>query len=326
MNALKEYINFEKNNINNFAKEVLSDYYDEDLFNKLLNTYIENRYYNFYNDSNYDIEDVIFEHLNKKLSKLIEGQDEETKNKIAEMFVLFNYILCFDGVKNINDKTLIRLLCDYRKNLFGITDTIFQGNITKLINNTQEKREKFLNFFNSNDFYLNKYSTSRDNIFDIEIRYSIEFPKLYSEYAIERVFNTDDIGEDKLLVEYYLVTKYILENIKNCDFSVNYMLDFSASLFENKEKLSELLTIAEDDCFKNQSIIKIDYGMYAKYANDIKNMIRDGFKFAIFIDDDEVEKDDFILFNIFDYIVVNKDSKYCKDMEDNDKIIIVNDR
>ena len=37
MNALKEYINFEKNNINNFAKEVLSDYYDEDLFNKLLN-------------------------------------------------------------------------------------------------------------------------------------------------------------------------------------------------------------------------------------------------------------------------------------------------
>lgn len=325
MNALKEYINFEKNNINVFAKEVLSDYYDEELFNKLLNTYIENRYYNFYGDKNCNLEDTIFDHLKKKLMKLIEGVDEETKNKISEMYVLFNYILCFDGVNNINDITLVKLLCDYRKSLFGINDAIFQKNITKLISSVNEKREKFFNFFNSEEFYLNEYSTSKEDVFDIEIRHNIEFPKLYSEYAIERVFNTLDINEDKLLVEYYLITKKIIENIKGCIFNRYYMLDLAPSLFEDKDKLYNLLSIAEDDCFKNQTIMKINYENYAKYTDIVKNMIRDGYKFAIFIDDD-INKDDFILFNIFDYIVVNKDSKYCKDMEDNDKIIIVNDR
>ena len=35
MNMLEKYIDFEKNSINQFAKEVLSDYYDEELFKKL---------------------------------------------------------------------------------------------------------------------------------------------------------------------------------------------------------------------------------------------------------------------------------------------------
>ena len=55
-------------------------------------------------------------------------------------------------------------------------------------------------------------------------------------------------------------------------------------------------------------------------------MIRDGYKFAIFVKDEDVDPDDFILFNIFEYIIVNKNSTYCKDMKENDKIIIVNDR
>ena len=37
MNVLDKYIKFERNNINQFAKEVLSDYYDEEYFSKLLN-------------------------------------------------------------------------------------------------------------------------------------------------------------------------------------------------------------------------------------------------------------------------------------------------
>lgn len=326
MNALKEYINFEKNNINVFAKEVLSDYYDEELFNKLLNTYIDNRYYNLYGDENSSVEDTIFEHLKKRLTKLMEGVDEETKNKLTEMYVIFNYILCFDGVNVMNDKTLIRLLCDYRKDLFGISDTIFQESITKLINSVREKRDGFFQLFDTKDFGLTISSTSKDNIYDVEIDHNVEFPKLYSEFAINRVFNTDDINEDKLFVEYYLITKVIINNVKACVFNNNYMLELAPSLFENKERFAELLTIASDDCFKNQTTFKISYETYAKYANEIKNMIRDGYRFAIYIEDEEVEENDFILFNIFDLIIVNKNSKYCKQMEDNDKIIIVNDR
>lgn len=326
MNALEEYIKFEKNNISLFAKEVLSDYYVEELFSHLLDTYFENRYYNFYSEENTTLEENIFEHLKKTLTKLLEGSDEETKNKLTEMYVIFNYILCYDEVNIINDRTLVKLLCDYRSSLFGSSDNLFKEKISKLINTTREKRKAFFDYFHTNDFYIKKYTTSKENVIDIVIDHKLQFPKLYSEYAIDRVFNEDTIKEDKLLVEYYLMTDLIVKDVRECIFDKYYLIEFAPSLFEDKERLQKLLDLTLDDCFKNQTVMKIDYEDYVKYNNNIKDMIRDGYKFAIFVDDNDVKEEDFILFEIFDYIVVDSKSKYCKYMDTNDKILVINDR
>ena len=56
---------------------------------------------------------------------------------------------------------------------------------------------------------------------------------------------------------------------------------------------------------------------------NVKDMIRDGYKFAIYINDNDVKEDDFILLDIFEYIVVNSNSKYCNDETKNDKIIVI---
>ncbi|MBR1385921.1 MAG: hypothetical protein IJ568_03725 [Bacilli bacterium] len=323
MNMLDEYIKFEKNNISLFAKEVLADYYDEEIFAKLLNTYIENRYYNFYSDIDLNLEENIFDHLSKTLEKLVEGVDLDTKSKINEMYLLFNYILCFDEVNIINDKTLVRLLCDYRRELFSMNDTIFQSNISKFIDSTRKKREKFFDYFHTDDFYIKKYMTSKENVIDIELNHKIKFPKLYSEYAIDRVFSTGDINEDRLFVEYYLITNVIIRDIRACIYDNYYLIEFATSLFDNKEKYEKLLNVASDDCFKNQTVMKITYNDYVKHNGNVKDMIRDGFKFAILIRDDDVKEEDFLLLDIFEYIIVNKNSKYCNTSEKNDKIIII---
>ena len=323
MNMLDEYIKFDKNNISLFAKEVLADYYDEEIFAKLLNTYIENRYYNFYSDIDLNLEENIFDHLSKTLEKLVEGVDLDTKSKINEMYLLFNYILCFDEVNIINDKTLVRLLCDYRRELFSMNDTIFQSNISKFIDSTRKKREKFFDYFHTDDFYIKKYMTSKENVIDIELNHKIKFPKLYSEYAIDRVFSTGDINEDRLFVEYYLITNVIIRDIRACIYDNYYLIEFATSLFDNKEKYEKLLNVASDDCFKNQTVMKITYNDYVKHNGNVKDMIRDGFKFAILISDDDVKEEDFLLLDIFEYIIVNKNSKYCNTSEKNDKIIII---
>lgn len=323
MNMLDEYIKFEKNNISLFAKEVLADYYDEEIFAKLLNTYVENRYYNFYSDTDNNLEENIFDHLSKTLEKLVEGVDLDTKSKINEMYLLFNYILCFDEVNSINDKTLVRLLCDYRRELFSMNDTIFQNNISKFIDSTRKKREKFFDYFHTDDFYIKKYMTSKENVVDIELNHKIKFPKLYSEYAIDRVFTTGSINEDRLFVEYYLITNVIIKDIRACIYDNYYLIEFATSLFENKEKYEKLINIASDDCFKNQTVMKITYDDYAKHSGSVKDMIRDGFKFAISINDDDVKEDEFLLLDIFEYIIVNKNSKYCNTSEKNDKIIVI---
>ena len=325
MNMLEEYINFEKNNINIFAKEVLSEIYDEEMFTPLLNAYIDTRYYNTYSEDNSEIEENIFKHLNKALTKMMDNVDNETKDKMTEMYVLFNYILCFDNVNEMDDKILVKILCDHRKDLFGTTDNLFQENITKLITNTKKKRKKFLSLFNTDGFYLEKYTTSKENLIDIELNHKLKFPKIYSDYAIDRVFKTEDIGEDRLLVEYYLISETIINDIKACSTNTNYLIEFSSSLFDDKEKLQKVQKIAESDCFKNQAVFKVTLEEYVKHGNNIKDMIRNGYRFAIYIGREKID-DDFILFSIFEYIIVSKNSKYCKEAKDNDKIVIINDR
>ena len=61
---------------------------------------------------------------------------------------------------------------------------------------------------------------------NVSLDYWFQIPKLYSEYAIDKVYNTDTINEDKMYIEYYIVTSKLLTEITNFDFSNNYLIDF----------------------------------------------------------------------------------------------------
>ena len=322
MNMLEEYLNFEKNNITQFAKEILSEKFDENFFNPLLNVYIENRYYNYYNENDLTFDDNIMSRLEKTFINMTKGFNKEEKSKVIDNYLVFNFIIYYDGVSFLKEPIFYSLLRKYRMKLFNLDDKLFQENITKFIYNANKKREKFYKIFETKDFYLKQVPTNIENVIDIVLGYNIEFPKLYSEYAIDRVFESTSINEEKMFVEYQLVTLNILKDIRNCNFDKNYLIEFATSLFENKEGLKDLLNGFSNDCFKNQSVFKIKYEDYCKYGNDIKEMIKDGYLFAIMLNDEE-EIDDLIIFNIFKYIIVSNDSKYCTNKEINDKIIIV---
>lgn len=322
MNMLEEFLNFEKNNITLFAKEILSDYYDENIFIPLLNVYVENRYYNYYSDNDLTFDENILEYLKKRFISLTEGFSEDNKDKAEENFSVFNFIMFFDGVYFLDEPAFINILEGYREKLFNIEDKVFKENITKFVHSTENKREKFYKMFESKDFYLEETPTNNDDVTDIVLRYNIEFPKIYSEYAIDRVFDSVVISEEKMFVEYQLITLKIIQDIKNCIFDRYYLIEFPTSLFENKEGLNALLSDFNNDCFKNQSVFKIKYEDYCKYGNSVKDMIKDGYLLAIELDDEE-EIEDLIIFEIFKYIIVDKDSKYCKNEALNDKLIIV---
>jgi hypothetical protein len=239
-----------------------------------------------------------------------------------ENYLVFNFVLYFDGVSFVEDSIFFTLLKKYRMKLFNLDDKLFQENISKFIYNTNKKREKFYKLFETKDFYLCETATNIDNVKDIVLKYNIDFPKIYSDYAIDRVFDSNTISEEKMFVEYQLVTLNILKDIRSCIFDKNYLVEFPSSLLDNKDGLKSLLDGFSDDCFKNQSIFKIKYEDYCKYGNDIKDMIKDGYLFAIELDEEE-DIEDLIIFNIFKYIIVDKDSKYCNNKAIFDKIIMI---
>ena len=81
-----------------------------------------------------------------------------------------------------------------------------------------------------NNFILSFQKTNIKRLENISIDYDIKFPKLYSEYAIDKVFNSGVIGEDKIFIEYYLVCSNILKKIIAGDFSFNYLVDFDINM------------------------------------------------------------------------------------------------
>ncbi len=321
MNVLEEYIKFEKKNISTFAKEVLTEeYFDDELFEKLLNSYVSVRYYGFYIDHSKKLEESILEELKKATAKIAQGADEETKTKIKNMYLMFGYIMAYDGVLPENDKKLVSSLCNFRIKLFSICDMIFPENMNKLLSKTKKKRKGFYNFFKSNEFSLKRKTTSKDNVYRIIMKYKIKFPKLYSEYAIDRVFYSGTINEDRLQVMYYLVGNIIMKDINKCIYDNYYLIDFASSLFENKDKLEALIKIIDNDAFKSQSIFIVTYNDFAKYGTNIKDMIKEGYKFALNVGEEDISGDP-LLFELFEYILVPQDSDYCNKKNVNDKII-----
>jgi len=321
MNALSEYINFERNNINNFAKETLSEYYDEELFNKLLNIYVNARYYNYENYPGNGLSDAILKDLKGELSKLIIGVEKETKKKLKEMYMIFYYVMMYDDVISITDKKLVNVLSTYRNELFGENDILFKGEIAKFIEGSNNKRKQFVNFFRSEDFSIKRRGTSNEHVFDITLKHKIDFPKIYSEYAVDRVFNTGNINEDKLEVLYYMISGIIIKDIKKCIFNNYYLIEFAPSLLNNKEKFSKIMEVIDNDLFRSQTYFKISFDDYSNFAGSIKDLIKAGYKFVIECEDEDLEEDNFVLSSIFDYIVVNKNSKYLS--EGNKNIIFI---
>ena len=313
MNALNEYINFERNNIINFSKEILSTYYDEELFSKLLDVYIKIRYYNYDNNNSDTIDKVILEALTGELKKLIVKDDKETNKKLKEMYLVFYYVLMFDGVIRTTDKKLVSSINKFRKELFDENDMLFKEKIENMIASVKSKRKQYMNLFKSNDFEVKGKSTSVSNVFDLKLKHKIDFPKIYSEYAIERVYNTGNISEDKLKVLYYLTCSIIIKNVNRCIYDNYYLVEFAPSLFDNKDKLASTLDIVDNDIFKDKVYFKIDYKDYGKYTSNVKDMIKLGYKFILKCEDEDLKDDSFIISSMFDYILVNKDSTYLSD-------------
>ena len=70
----------------------------------------------------------------------------------------------------------------------------------------------------------------------------------------------------------------------------------------------ECLAIITNDLIRENVIIKVTYEYYTKYKSFISDLIKDGVKFAVIIDDTfDYEESSIIWLNIFTYIITNKD-------------------
>ena len=165
-----------------------------------------------------------------------------------------NYL---DNINKCDDvNTLIENIIDNREKILCINDDI-KKELSDLIKNFIKKKEQFFINFESNDFILNEEKTNNKKVYIETIDYNIRFPKIYSTYSINKVFNSAIINENINFILYNMLANKILKNVLYDIYDINYIVTFPISIIEKKEKLNRLFEIIDNEMVKNNIVINI---------------------------------------------------------------------
>lgn len=321
-NILDEYVSYIEKNLKNISKLTMGKYFVSKHFNELFDTYKNVRYYDAFEMKKSSFKENVIYYLNKKISDIKNLEDLTEKNVFA--FEIFSEIFLIDFDKNLSVDKYILNLSKKRKEYFDLSEDNFDKSLANIIKELVDKKNKFMANFFSKNFEVNYYLTNLKKVYNVTISHNIKFPKLYSEYAIDKVFNFDVIGEDKLFIEYQMVNVRFLSEIIQGDFSKNYLLEFQTSIFEKKEKLVRLLRLIDNDITKENFSMKIDYSYYKNNKDTILDMINNGYNFCIFLDNsyDSDGENNNLINTVFKYIMIEVNSKYIS-LFDKEKVIKV---
>lgn len=311
--VVEEYIEFSKKNILKYLKLILEKYYDKEIVESLVETYINIRYYNI-DQKTKNLEKNINYYLKQKVTEILDEKEE----KIKIIFYTFKYILYFDNVKEY-EKKIIEEIVEYRKSI-SLENDEFKEEITKLIKENEKRKQKYLEAFKSDHFLLDQIKTNKKNVYFVELKNNIKFNKIYSSYSINKVYNSGLVNEQKDFIIYYQISIEILKNTIIGNFNQEYIVDFPLSILEKKQKTNRLFNIINNEMIKNNLILKFTYSSYLENKDQINEWIKEGYKVAIIIDEKyNYEEKQKMWLEIFNYIIVDQEKK---GFFDDEKIII----
>ena len=313
MSVMSEYIKMTQEGITQYMKLVFERKFNKQICDSYIKTYIDVRYYNVNERGNHKtLRREILESLKEKKKRLI--VDNKTKQKLIEdMEMFFIYVLYIDKVtpyKTIND--LVKSICRLRVKILKKEDEKFRKVLKDFIEDDINKKEEFLEKFDSKVFSLklSDYNSIND-VQIVSLKYHMKFSEIFSSTAIERAFNTGTTNEDKLFVEYNMISAQIIKDIIKGNFKKQYIVEFADSLFEKKQKILRLLNIIDNSAIQDKLSLKIKHETFLKYREEAYELLRSGYRIALLADETiDTDRAELEKLKMFKYILINKDAPY----------------
>lgn len=312
-NVMEEYIKITKEELIELMKIVFDQSYNKSIALKFIDTYIDIRFYNFYEkNEQLSFRKNFLNALKEEENRLLKEMPEKRK-EIENTGLINYYLLYFDKMSNrTNIKENIEKLYKIRKKYLFKDNEDFKTSFYNTLLQYRKIKEDFINKYETNKFFL-KFSNYENirNVNRVNIRYNIKFPSIYSSQAIENAFNRGLIEEDKLFVEYNLISVHVIEDIIRANFKKQYILEFSIKLLKKPNKLKSLLNIINNAAIQDKVNLKITYSEFSNNKEEIYNLMRNGFRFAIILDETfepnyiNIEK-----LNAFNFIIASKELKH----------------
>lgn len=323
-NVMQEYIKITQEEMFSYIKLIFENSYSKKIALRYMDAYLNVRFYNFYpKDDNLTFRKNYLNAIKEAEASIVRDMPEKRK-LIENMGLFFYYILYFDKISyRVDIDEIIEKLYKIRKKLLKKDNEDFKKNFYNIFIEYSNKKEKFLKKFETEEFVL-KISDyeGANNANRVNLKYNIKFPMIYSNQAIENVFNSGLISEDKLFVEYNLISVEVIQDILRGNFKRQYIIEFNTNLFNKSRKLASLLKIINNSAVQDKINFKITYKEFLKNKENIYELMRNGFKFAVILDDSfEPQYANFERLNAFYYTIASRKLEYYNTIIANESII-----
>ena len=312
----EEYIKFVENFLINYFKLLLSGEYERSLIRPFINRYIDVRYYNQFS---FVKEPTFTQKLNKELNnvaKEVMSENEDKVEKVKNIFALFGYVLYIDGCFSYsNISTLTKSLFNDTNIKLTYSDKT-KASVTELIRDFTDKKNEFFKLFDTDEFFL-KGVKHNGNIYHVDLGNNCHISKLYSEYAIEKAYNSEVVVENRTYLMLIMLTTKVLAEAIGLNFDNTYVVDFPATLLEKQKKIVKYLKLLDNDLLRNKIELKFKYSTYKNRVlkKEINKLINKDYSVAIELDDAfDSDYDSLVLFS---HIFIDKKKKYYQNVIEN---------
>ena len=312
-NIMENYLKLTTEFIKNFTKIFFLNDYNEEISNEYILAYIDSRIYNYAETDHRFFYRRIYSVLLNKKKELIDSYKNIEEKVLDDNLKIYQYIFYLDGVRSLDNlENFCESICDKRVTNFGLSSTRgLATRLIKLVKNYKQKKEELLKKYETDIFRLNieKFILIEDT-YKVELDYNFKIPYIYSDKVIQEVFHQGTVNEDRLIIEYILLTTKCIKDIEKGNFQTKYIVDFPNSLYTKQSKLNQTLRIINNPAIQDKVFLKINFKDIETNKELLYSLMREGFKFAIVINCDF----NFSMLNlkklsVFNYLLVNKDSE-----------------
>ncbi len=317
---VKDYIEYAGKYLKEYKDIIKEKKLNSKISDMIIDTYINVRYYDIYEHvKDYPIDNIEYYIIENFKKNFNDKNREKNIPLVTDVLIILRYVFLYE--KYSKDKTAIKQLTGYEDKLKVKYDNtkIIIIDLIKMIKENARKKEKFLNNLLSNDFNIAKNETNIKKVFDLFFDNSVKIPDLFSDVAINRVYNSGIINEDKMTVFYLLTEREILIDMKDFNNDNNYLVEFPHSLIGKRNKLNALFKLMDSDYLKERMIFKVLYSDYLDKKDDYDKLIHSGYSLAVIVNE-EVENT--MLLNIFTYIMM-EGKKYKNIIKEFDNVIFI---
>lgn len=322
-NIMDEYVKFMEKSLLNYYKMIYDKKFNKAIATRFIDTYVYVRYGNYVDEESKKL------NIAKKISRALDftARDLKAENDNDLTTLIDSYKTIAMHFYNIDQlylleaqKKTVNDISIERNRFLSIEDTKFINEFSNVLREDIKKKKDYLDAFESNTFNLDikKYNKSD---YGLILANSIVFPDLYSDVAVKRAAEKDSISEDMTAIGFLQASTIIINDLISCDFDKSYYIDLPGSFFDKKTKVARLFNIIDNTFIQDRLRIVIDYACFERYKSYVMDFMRQGFVFAIYLDDKfDYSSENIKFLELFDRIFIEKSKYYYKDMKNNGKI------